>query len=56
MTPDQYGDYFVCKMNWLSTICISEQDVVGIWPKYTAVTVKNHEITQKPHLFDKTER
>ena len=40
-------------MNGLSTICISEQDFMRIWQKYVLVTVKNHENTQKPHLFDK---
>ena len=40
-------------MNWLLTICVSEQQVVGNVQKYVVVTVKNHENTQKPHLFDK---
>ena len=45
--------FFGWEMSWLSTICISEQVVVGIWQKYVVVTVKNHKNTQKPHLFDK---
>ena len=39
-----------CKMNWLSTIRISEQHLVRIWQKYVAVIFKNHENTQKKHL------
>ena len=41
---------FGCKMNWLSTICISEQDFVGIWQKYVVETVKNHE-KHKNHIY-----
>ena len=41
-------------MNWLSTICISEQDFVGIrlW-KNVVGTVKIYENTQKSFLFNK---
>ena len=32
---------------------MSEQDFARIWQKYVILPVKNHENTQKPHLFDK---
>ena len=45
--------FFGCKMNSLSTVYTSEQQVVGIWQKITYFCkVKNHENTQKPHSFD----
>ena len=43
---------FWCKINWLSTICISDQHIVGIWQKCVAVIIKNQENTKKAHLFD----
>ena len=44
---------FGCKINSFSTICISKEDLVGIWQKYKVAIVNNHKNAQKPHLLHK---